>query len=568
MAVGLKHASSNGLASLAPRIGTAITTCLLTISGIATLFLGVLSIFSTTEFKIDGPSSGVSPDFLSITEEIIFHYGLPSIQFVAGFILLAAGTMVIGSALRRIPLRRISQALVLITLIVSLLWVLSLNAKGAFWYNDSRSLIDSSRAFLEGDYAQFDPSASDHGDGSPEFYSYYSWYPFQTGAMLWFSLVFFFIGAGNIAGYQVINAFLTAGIVWAVWQLSKRCGFNETTLRHEALLLILCVPLYTSAAFVYPNTAGLFLVLLAVLVAVISMQTDSYPHMCLLAVAAYLIAAVAMLVKGTVIIFVIALTICLIVTALVNRRYWLALLCCVMFIVSHQLSSLSVVIVETVTGEQFGEGLPQLSWIAMGLDPHSTSDNPGWWNDSAINAYALTSGDPAGQSQIAKQSILDSLTAFVQDPAMAWEFLRDKLASEWAEPSFQAFHYTHLTETNDPGFLTSEFLGPRYSAVLSFENVYQSIIYLFAVIGIFRSIAIRKAIPIGHLLCISCVSLCFLGGFGCFLLWEAKSVYTLPYVIMLIPLAASGLSGTSHALARVFRWMMQQRSSVAEKSTR
>ena len=459
--------------------------------------------------------------------------------------------MFIASVLCRIPAHHISRTLVIIVLLMSLMWVLSLNANGTFWYNDSRSLIDSAKAFLEKDYTQFTPSASDHGPGSPQFYSYYSWYPYQTGAMLWFVLIFLITGVGNITGFQVINAFLTAGIAWELWHISKRCGLNENALRAEALLLILCIPLFTSSAFVYTNTIGLFLILLAVLIAVIANQATSTLRICLLIGSTYLIAALAIMFKGTVVIFAIALTIYLILTALIKQRYWIMLFCCIMFSVSYSLSSLSAIFVESVVGQKFGTGISQLSWIDMGLNPNSASQNPGWWNSDAIDLFQLTNGDSATQSQAARQNILDSIITFLQNPDTAFHFFCDKLASEWTEPSYQTFHYTHLTETSSPGFLSIAFLRPLYPLVLSFENVYQTIIYIFALTGILKTFLSRKKITTNQLLAVTCISLCFLGGFGCFLLWEAKSIYTLPYMIMLIPLASVGLDDTMQKLIQL-----------------
>lgn len=564
MSAEAKNVTEPQRKAIPARIGNALGLCFMALAGIVGITLGMLSVFSTSFFKIDGPSSGVSPDLPSITEELIFKYGLPSLQFIVGFLVLMAGILMLAVVTRAIPTHRIGQFVTVFALTASLVWVLSLNSCGNFWYNDSRSLSDSASAFLEGDYALFDPSAPAHGEGSPEFHVYYSWYPFQTGAMLWFVLVYAITGAGNVAGFQIINALLSAGIAWAIWKISSRCGLNDFALRCEAVLLVLCVPLFTSASFVYPNTAGLFLILIALLLGIHSLQAADIRRTIALAVAAYLIAAIAMMVKGTVIIFVIAFTLTLVVAALIRRQYWLIPLGCVLFIAVHSLSSLSVTIVETATGQDFGDGLPQLSWIAMGLDADSTAKNPGWWTDSAIRAYQQTHGDPVEQSAIAKQGILDSLSAFLQDPGAAFEFFRDKLVSEWSEPTFATFHYAHLTETQDPGPIATTLFGAAYDTTISFENVYQSIIYIFASIGLIAGVARWRGTNDDTRIGMTLLALCLLGGFGCFLLWEAKSVYTLPFFLMLIPLAASGL----HEASILFRSLFARLSEVLQSPKR
>lgn len=542
----VRHAKKLQTGTLLSSIGAALSLCFMALAGAASTVLSILSIFSTALFKIDSPMSGVSPAFPSVTEELIFRYGLPSLRFIAGFVGLVAGILIIATLVRGIPRHRIAQFVTIFSLVASMVWVLSLNACGGFWYNDSRSLVDSAGAFLNGDLPMFEPTAPDHGEGSPRFYLYYSWYPFQTGAMLWFTLVFAITGVGNIAGFQIINAVLSAGIAWAIWKIGERCGIGDGALRCTAVLLVLCIPLFTSSSFVYPNSAGLFLILVALLLGIQAMRSTSTKHIIALTIAAYLVATAAMMVKGTEVIFVIALTLTMVTTALLKRRYWLIVLSCFLFMLSHVLSSLSVTIVEMATGQNFGGGLPQLSWIAIGLDVNSDALNPGWWSGSALDAYKQTGGDPSAQSAMAVQSIMDSLTTFLQNPGRAFEFFRDKLAGEWSEPTFASFYYAHLTETQAPGRIAVTMFGSAYDRIISFENVYQSVTYIFATVGIIASIVRWKRSDNDTNIGMTLLSLCFLGGFGCFLLWEAKSMYTLPFFLILIPSAASGLNMTAH----------------------
>ena len=42
----------------------------------------------------------------------------------------------------------------------------------------------------------------------------------------------------------------------------------------------------------------------------------------------------------------------------------------------------------------------------------------------------------------------------------------------------------------------------------------------------------------------------FLGGFLCYVFWEAKGIYTLPFYLLLFPLAAYGVQTTIRAAHR------------------
>lgn len=526
------------------RIGTALSTIVLVVSCVACIVLSLLSLCSTAILQAQA-STSQSPITVYFTENMIVYKGAPSLKFLLGIIIITGAYLILAKAVSALPTRCVGRTLVLFSLSIALIWVLAFNVNGTYWYNDAQTLLGSSQSFLEHDYFQFSPDSPAHRTGSPEYDVYYSWYPFQTGAMLWFAFVFSIVGVGNIVGFQIINAFMICGIVWSVWKLGKLCGLSDAAQRIEALLLMTCFPLLMVAPLVYTNSAGLFFVLLAVIVGLYAMRQESPLRKALLAVAAFLIAAVAMMVKGTVIIFVLALLIVLVIEAVIHHLWWHIPLYCVLFLAAHQLSGMSVTIVEAVTGQHFGSGMPQLFWIAIGLNPQSFDGNvPGWWSDIAINAYTETHGDTAQQSAIARQYIADSLTTFIQNPAEGWTFFVNKLSSEWAEPTFQSLHYSQLSENIHPAdFVVELYQGTAHDVLIGFENIYQSLIYIFATVGVIILLIKRKAMRnnVSVFLTNTYVALVFLGGFVCFLFWEAKGIYTLPFLVMLIPLAAQGM---------------------------
>lgn len=535
----------------------AINLVLMAIACVACLAITILSLTSTAFFKVEGLSQ-IAPWHSGITEHLDIHQGMPSLRLILGIIAAAVVLFTVSWLLQRVPARHIGTVLVTFALMASLLWVLSLNAQGSvFWYNDTRSLSDSAQALLDGNIAEFAPGAKGHGDGVPSFYDYYSWYPFQTGAMLWFALVYSLTGAGNILGFQVINAFLTAGIVWIIWRIGILCGLPERALRCEALLLALCLPLFMMSAFVYTNTAGVFFALLAAMLALESMRNDSLSKAILLACAAFFTIAMAMLIKGTVVIFAIAMVVALSINALRRGCAWLILIHLTLFVAACKLSSVSVPIVEHLVKQQFGPGLPQTSWIAIGLSEGSANTNPGWWTPSAINTYNSTAGDPALQSNAAWASIITALSGFLHDPASGWSFFMSKLTTEWAEPTFQTLHYSALVPTTQPGRLAeAAFTPPLYERIIAFGNLYQTLVYIFATVGIVLAMRRHNRDCLPQL---AFVALCFLGGFGCFLFWEAKSIYILPFMVMLIPLAAFGLDQALTPLGHATRRLMNDR---------
>lgn len=307
------------------------------------------------------------------------------------------------------------------------------------------------------------------------------------------------------------------------------------------------IPFLMFPAFAYTNVAGLFFIILATLAAVKITQQQHYAAAIGWTTTCFAVSALAIMVKGTVIVFLIAFTLVLSICALRSRLFWLIPLNFILLFAANKASGLSIPIVEHMVGQHFGSGLPQLSWIAIGLTRASMeTDMPGWWNASAIETYIAMNGDAALQSDAAKQTIAASLSHFINAPVEALRFFVQKIASEWSEPSYQTLYYSALTERRANGTIASRALyGSTNNVLLSFENVHQSIVYLFSalVLGhIFRQIRHHDIDSSNTVFNTTLLfAMIFLGGIGCFLIWEAKSIYVLPFAIMLIPLAACGL---------------------------
>lgn len=528
------------------RICQTVESILLILACASTAYLALTSIFTTGKFRTLDDKTHL----LTTTEDMILYTGVPSILFIVGVIVLSIffyGVAYLWSTHTRIG--SLGLFLAAYTLFTSLLWLLSLNPTGnQYAYSDSNSLINAANVIVSGQKEMFFVSAS----GMPSSYDYFSWYPFQTGALLWFVIIFKLFGAGNIIAVQIINSFLLAGVVWILQTISSQLGLSNHGQRITALLIMISVPIIMSAAFVYTNLPGLFFILLAMLAATHSCRQTTYPRMVLWTSIAFLIGAMAVMIKGTVMIFLIAFTLMLIINAIRRKLFWTIPFILIALYIAKWLSGLSVPLVEHMVGQRFGSGLPQLSWIAIGLTQASVETSmPGWWNASAIQTYQTTLGDPQLQTEAAKNTILAALMSFAHDPVAAFQFFGTKLASEWSEPTYGTLYYSALMERRNNSLIAAHaFFGTSNALLISMENVYQSIVYMFSAVGLGWLFYNHRLGSRGEETNIMApfLALIFLGGFGCFLLWEAKSIYVFPFAIMLIPVAAYGLEKTGNAL--------------------
>lgn len=162
-------------------------------------------------------------------------------------------------------------------------------------------------------------------------------------------------------------------------------------------------------------------------------------------------------------------------------------------------------------------GLPVISYILMSMS-ESWRGN-GWYNED-IGEYALKNPKNVVNEEY-KEAIKERLTYFSQNIGEAFDFYVKKLASMWGENTYQAV-------TNNLG--KSDISYP-----LEFYQKTMLILICIYSIGFFIKNRNNLSYEVILLLLI------FIGGFSFHIIWEAKSRYILPYIVILIPLASMKL---------------------------
>ena len=423
----------------------------------------VLSICFTVIFERSAPEPG------NVTERVHYHLGLPSIPFVLGIVALFAALALLAVGITRLPKRWVLVALLVYVTVVQIIWITSLGLT-TYGYPDSRSLMDAADTLLKGNLNQFSPDFCPHGSteaacvnrGIPSAYTYFSYYPFQSGPMLWYLLVFALFGAKNVFAFQIVSALAVTALVAVLWRFGTHLGLDAVGHGAFTVLVATCVPLLMFAAFVYPNAVGFFITIAGAAVVAEAFHMKKVWTSGLTIVAGFLICGIGIVFKSTYQIVILAAILAVIFAVWRNRRFWQLIVAFVSAGGAFVISKLPVSLVQHWTGQDFGKGMPMISWIALGL------------------------GEP------------------------------DNVPAGWS------------------------------NILLRYENVAQTVMYLLAFIGL---IALTRAVFrnrneegnadkvfVQVLLCAS-----FLGGFLCYVLWEAKGIYTLPFYLLLVPMAAYGI---------------------------
>lgn len=163
---------------------------------------------------------------------------------------------------------------------------------------------------------------------------------------------------------------------------------------------------------------------------------------------------------------------------------------------------------------------PSISYFLMAMSESSRGN--GWYNES-IGEPALK--DPQGVKDEYANRIKDRLTYFSQNIGYTFRFYTMKLASMWAENTYSAVRLNLLHESED------DYLNVVKSPLAFYQK---ALLILMCVCSIIVLIQNRKNLSpeIIYLLLI------FMGGFAFHILWEAKSRYIIPYIVVLIPIAS------------------------------
>ena len=184
---------------------------------------------------------------------------------------------------------------------------------------------------------------------------------------------------------------------------------------------------------------------------------------------------------------------------------------------------------------------PTISWVAMGMldqpdgeleiEPRQTNI-VGWWN-GYNRECVLKFKDSC--SDYSKKTIRTQLEAFAADPWRGIQFYYRKIASQWAEPSFQTPFFMSRCETADSPKPRRLLCKASTHLVSFWNNIIHLAILLLSFVSILHFHRNKKT-PWRLLMPLIAI-------FGYFLfsiLWEAKSRYILLVFPLFLPFAAYG----------------------------
>lgn len=549
-----RHVAQRALGLRVPeRVGRVLLTIAAVLFVIGTAIILTLSVWFTVTFA--DPLSELATIGSWVTDAPAMARGS------VGFFVSAAALAGLYLVADKVDERVLVAVVLAGTTAFGLFVVLTTQAAG-HGFPDAQSLITYASLAVEGKWDTFLPGSSALAPAVPSANQYFSWYPFQFGCFVCFLCVFRAFGAGNVMALELLNVVANevtiASLVGITWSAtSSRRARNMVSVLLGAFL-----PLVLSAALPYGNVMGFSLVCLFLLAQVRSLASQGGRSFTWQALS-FVPLTLGLAIKSTYILVALGACATWLVLSLVKGRWRELVAAVLVVVVAHSLAGMPLRVFEERTGYGFGDGIPTASWIEIGLTPSDeTGGQPGWWDHAALKDWEASQGDSHRCGELAKEGIGEALRDFSQDPSYACSFFVEKLATEWAEPTYQTLMYLKCnTKVVDGTWTFTDISWLDTEALNGYLDGIQTVVYLGALAEAIWLLGRRGEIATGEgeTRCALAISLMtFSGvamGFACYVVWEAKSFYLLPFVILMIPLSACGhvhlLRHFAHCLGQV-----------------
>ena len=434
-------------------------------------------------------------------------------------ILIYVITNVIDKKCMNLNLKKKRKLLIIIIsvyAIINIIWIIAIRPPIV---GDQIHACNLAQTFYNNNLEEFLPDMTYAGIPLSQ---YMQSYHQQISLAFVFSLFFRIIHFDGIGLLRILNVIGNIAIVIALYKivqhLSKKYEVNKTRL---LLFILTFIPLIMLSTFIYGDIPSIALCLFAVYFMMKYSETKQirYP------IFASIFTMIAYMMRMNSLIFIIATVMYLLWNMFTNITYrkWkeniinivvIFMYICISILPASFVQNYYLKKYDMDTNAEY----PIISYFLMAME--ESWRGYGWYNEDR-GEYALKNIDKAKVEYV--DEIKNRLSYFSDNPIYALEFYRDKLASMWTENTYSAIR-SNIVKENDS---IENFTEP----LTFYEKAILIVICLCSCIFLIQN---RKNLSNDVIFLITI----FIGGFLFHILWEAKSRYIVPYIIVLMPIAS------------------------------
>lgn len=459
--------------------------------------------------------------FLDNSEHIIFYNN--SWLFNLGIVLVVIVINYIVSIINkklnkkeRSIQKKIVIIALLIYLLVNILWVIFVNPKVV---GDSVHVCNLAQIFYKNDYSEmlFNSTYID-----VTLYEYMQAYIHQIPLAFIFSIIFRLIHFDIMEVLRIINIISNIAIVIGLYkiQLKLSSKYNtNTTLLFILILTFFTLPLLNT--FIYGDIPSLALCIFAIYFIMCFTESHKMKYF----IYTIFCTMLAYMMRMNSLIFIIGIIIYMLLNLFSewNQNNLKNNLKSISLIFIFMITSIvpAVIIINYYSNKynlDNTKNYPTISYILMAMEESPRGN--GWYNEE-IAKEALLNPDKARDEY--PKHIYNRISYFLENPSYTFEFYAKKVASMWTENTYSAIQNNIRSD--------SDYIKKLVKPIEFYQKALLVLICSSSLIVLIQN---RKKLSLEIILLLTA----FVGGFAFHILWEAKSRYIIPYIIILIPIAS------------------------------
>ncbi len=459
-------------------------------------YIAIMSFFQTSVFD--------PADFYN--EKVIFEADniFLNVLFTVIFIAILFWLRRFCDFFAKVNIKLIEAALAVWTVILGLVWVFSVTSMPAA---DSLNIFEAATKAAKND---FSPLFNNTDFYQADYFTYFNFYPFQLGFVLFSEIIYRIFGTDSSIPVQILNVLFLASAYFALAKIT-RLLFKKRSIEFIAIILLAaCLQPIMMCTFVYGNVIGMSLGIWASFFLIKYFKTNRYVWL----IPSGLLLTLSIVVKYNCLIFLAAFVIMLILHTIRDKKWQSLAFALAVCVTCMGVTPLIIKSYEARANTKIESGVSQTMYLDLGMQESGMA--PGWYTTTAIEDYEQGNYDTEAGNKIAGEHISQRTNAFKTNLNYAFEFYSKKILSQWNEPGIYDGS-------------TGQLLHLHF-------NFYMQIVFLLFALGIYM-LFIRRKSGVETVL----LPLVVLGAFGYHVLFEAKSQYSATYIPLLLPTAAFAL---------------------------
>lgn len=386
---------------------------------------------------------------------------------------------------------------------------------------DQEYILMHARSFYSGDFSALE-------DGG-----YLSVYPQQLGMVTLLRILRVFFGDREYIAFQYLTAVMLPLIIVSGTKAVRYISGDSVRAELFYLLFVFtCFPMYAYTPFVYGDLISLEVGMTAVWALLSCMEHFRVWKLIWLGTAMGLM----IILRENMLILAIAMGIVVIIKLICDperRPHLLGMgIAMILGIICFQgVIELTYYNVR----DREADAIPAGAFIVMGLN--DDYERPGWSNWYNINLFFECDRDAEKTTRRAMEDLKSYVSLYKSDPSYMVDFFTRKMLTQWNAPMYQCI-VMNCGVIGDQGRIARNIYGQGilFKWIDHYMKVFQLTLYsaiLFLLIARRRD----KGPIEKHVLLIAVV-----GGFLFSLIWEAKTRYIFPYLLMQLPYMAVGVN--------------------------